>query len=1144
MLRHRGLANHNLACARMFALGPRDRVLQLSSLSFDIAIEEMYPAWASGATVVFRPKSLPVAGREFLRWLDAQQITVVDGPTAVWHDLVNFLFDNREDLPSCLRLVAVGGEKASASALRKWQKVTRPGMRWINTYGPTETSVIATAWEGTSLADGEDIPIGRAIDNVRTYVLDAMFHPVPAGATGELFIAGVCVAAGYLNCPEATAQKFLPDPFVPGERMYRTGDLATWRADGTLEFRGRTDDQVKIRGFRVEPGEVESLMTACAGVAEAAVIPVASSEGHKRLVGFYVEVARTTMTDRDLRSWMARSSPDYLIPSEFVKLNELPLSVNGKVNRKRLAEIYEELRPPSGNSVPQDTVAGRLASIWAAVLGIRKVESQDNFFELGGDSLSAMRMVSRVERELGRKIGFTVLLRSPTLDAFAAEVQKGEPLDADSSLYALQPLGNRPKFFCVHGMGGAVLRFRNLALAMAPDHPFYALQAPGVDTDKRCPETVSEFATLYVEQIRAVQPHGPYFLGGYSFGGLVAWEMAQELADAGEEVALLALIDTFPQPSRSRAEMLQTFVRLPLRTQLAYLTRKAYKKIKRLAKNVQLTPSVKEVRRRCAMAQRSYCPRAWADRVIFFRASVESLRGDPNRWRLFAKNLEVRNIPGDHGDILGHTGSKHLARELKQCIDRACKPSEDGGGMFDPATVSTANPSAPRGTFESGRSRARWIRSGLLAVIDQGLTSGSNFACSVLLARWMSADQYGAFALAFALFLLFATVYQCVVLEPMSVFGGSRYAGALRGYIRSLTSLHTVATLIVAGLVGLVALGCWIVVPNTPSTGAFLGLSIAAPFILLLWLARRALYFRRSPSQAAIASSIYCVLLLGGLAVCWHFGRLTPLAALAVMGAASGTVAAASLARLWSALPSGGGAPSAAEALHEHWRYGKWALASSVASWVPTYIYFPLLANFGSLARTAELRAVINFAAPLSQLQAAFSLLLLPWAAAAVLRSGGRVIRSLAARLTVAALLTGSLYWAVLIACGHWVFATLYMGKYLAAQHLLPLTAVASILWTATFGSSLLLRAMNRPNLTFASNALAAGLSMLIGIPAAIRFGVSGALVGISISDALALALMLWNIWQLFKGDASEGRDIADGSVEISANSAACAAGS
>ena len=553
---HRGVVNHAEAAARLMGLTPRDRVLQSASISFDIAIEELFPAWITGAAVVVRGNDADLDPIAFTALVAREQVTVLDLPTAYWHAWTGRLAAGSLALPDSLRVVIVGGERALPSTLAAWRSL--PGadrVRWINTYGPTETTVIATSFEPASGTAG-DLPIGRAIANTRAYVLDSRLRPVPVGTPGELVVGGVGVARGYLNRPAMTAERFVADPFAsePGARMFRTGDRARWRFDGQLEFLGRVDHQVKIRGFRVEPGEVEAALADLPEVAEAAVIARPTAAGDARLVAYVVPALGVDFDPAALRQALRAILPAPLVPASFVRLDALPLTPSGKVDRRGLpldkAGDAGRIAPLVAASTP---LARQLVAVWEAVLGVEPVGVQDNFFDLGGHSLLAIRLLARVEEATGHALPLASLFLGGTIADQATRIE-GKRLEAPeptpssagvaAPLVPLQRLGARPPFFCVHPAGGIVYCFGELARRMGLDRPFWAFQARGLDGEAAPVDDVPRMARDYVAALREVQPQGPYHLGGWSLGGLVAFEMARQLAEAGEPVATLAIFDS------------------------------------------------------------------------------------------------------------------------------------------------------------------------------------------------------------------------------------------------------------------------------------------------------------------------------------------------------------------------------------------------------------------------------------------------------------------------------------------------------------------------------------------------------------------------------------------------------------------------
>jgi len=681
LLTHRGLVNHNVAAIQLYGITPTDRVMQFASISFDIAIEEMWPTWIAGATLVNRASKALMGSSELLGWIQEQQITVLNLPTAYWHELVRELAESKRSMPESVRLVIVGGEKASSAAYKSWLQCGGDRVRWINTYGPTEASVIATSYEPDRTKPIPDnLPIGKPIANTEIYILNENLHAVATGEPGELHIGGPGVARGYLNRPEMTAAKFIANPFKKdgNERLYKTGDSARFLPDGSIEFIGRTDFQVKIRGYRIELGEIEAVLEKCPGVRECVVI-AREDDGTKRLVGYVVGSAEHAVSMGDLRDFLAERLPEYMVPGDFVLLKSLPLTPNGKVDRRALP-APPATRSTEGRQVvaPRDAVESQLVKIWEQVLGKRPIGVGDNFFELGGHSLLAVRLMGRVEKAFGQQLPLTALVQAPTIQQFADLVRRDASSELWSSLIPLQAEGSEPPLFFVHGLGGTVLRFHELAQRMRPDQQFYGIQARGLNGKEACLSRVGDMAEYYLEQLRGVQPEGPYFLGGYSFGGLVALEMARRLIEAGQVVGLLALVDTYPGAPKSTSSLIGTFFTLSAEQKVAYVKKRVrrYRKgIKRRVDLLGMPRPLKMVREACAAAERNYSPRAYPGKIVLFRASEKALRGldDPQGgWSQYAAaGLEIHEVDADHGNILNEPQVQHLSAAIRAAMKQA-----------------------------------------------------------------------------------------------------------------------------------------------------------------------------------------------------------------------------------------------------------------------------------------------------------------------------------------------------------------------------------------------------------------------------------------------------------------------------------------
>jgi amino acid adenylation domain-containing protein len=437
---HGALAGFTAAARGAYGIGPADRVLQFASASFDASAEEIWPTLASGARLVLRTEEMLGSARLFLDACREWGITVLDLPTAYWHELVAELCEDRgAELPEGLRLVIIGGERALPERLRAWRERFGARVRVVNTYGPTEATVVATLCD---LQDADDDPaaaprhvaIGRPLGHARAYVLDPRAEPAPVGVPGELYLGGGGVARGYLGDPARTADRFVPDPFtgVAGARLYRSGDRVRWRADGTLEFIGRVDQQVKIRGFRVEPGEVEAVLARQPGVEDAAVVAREDAPGQPRLVA-YVVLADPAPPVAALRAALRAELPPYMIPAAWVVLDALPLTPGGKTDRRALPAPEARGAAPEGpaaEAVPRTDAERVIAGAWREVLGVGEVGLDDNFFDLGGHSLLLARLRSRLRGSFPSDVSIVVLFRYPTVRSLAEHLAGGDPPQA------------------------------------------------------------------------------------------------------------------------------------------------------------------------------------------------------------------------------------------------------------------------------------------------------------------------------------------------------------------------------------------------------------------------------------------------------------------------------------------------------------------------------------------------------------------------------------------------------------------------------------------------------------------------------------------------------------------------------------------
>jgi len=433
LVKQRGLINHALSMVDKYDLVPGDRILQFITLSFDASGEEIYPALVSGATLVLIRSAEELVGRQLIEFCENHKVNVLHLPATVWHQVMDDNIASGDRIPVSYKLIVVGGDKPDLSKIKTWSRLTEQNIRFINAYGPTETTITATQYETVCsekiLGKLDKFPIGRPIPNVRTYILDKNFQPVPIGVPGELYIGGEGVARGYLNRPELTTLMFVSDPFNadPGGRLYRTGDLARYLPDGNIDFIGRVDYQVKIRGFRIELGEVESSLQQHQSVADVVVIAREDTPGQRRLVAYVVPIDNS-ITVSELGDFLRAQLPEYMVPSVFIYLDSIPLLPNGKVDRKNLP-LPDDSRPdlkkdyiPASNRLEE-----HLVGMWQKILNIHQIGVHDNFFELGGNSILGATFINQLQDQMGEYIYLIAIFDSPTIRQLAKYLEKDYP---------------------------------------------------------------------------------------------------------------------------------------------------------------------------------------------------------------------------------------------------------------------------------------------------------------------------------------------------------------------------------------------------------------------------------------------------------------------------------------------------------------------------------------------------------------------------------------------------------------------------------------------------------------------------------------------------------------------------------------------
>ncbi|PSF28879.1 non-ribosomal peptide synthetase, partial [Aphanothece hegewaldii CCALA 016] len=429
MIPHQAVVSFTNSAISTYNFTAFDKILQFATISFDAAVEEIYGALSSGATLVLRSATMLDSFETFLKESQIEEITVWDLPTAYWQQLTNFIANTGQIIPETLRLVIIGGEAASVNSINLWREKIGTSPRLFNTYGPTETTVVATKYEITSSIDINTVPIGKPLNNVQTYILDQYLQPVPIGVLGELHIGGKQLALGYLNRPELTTEKFISNPFSndPLVKLYKTGDLARYLSDGNIEYVGRIDNQIKLRGFRIELGEIEAILTQHPQISESLVIVSQTTPLKQKLIAYLV-TKDSEIESASIRAWCNEKLPAYMIPAVYVILDAFPLTPNGKINRNALPipnQSIERKKPPT---TPTEQL---LALIWSDILNIENIEREDNFFELGGHSLLATQVISRIRQNLKVEIPVKSLFTYPTIEQLAqhiTQIQQSEQL--------------------------------------------------------------------------------------------------------------------------------------------------------------------------------------------------------------------------------------------------------------------------------------------------------------------------------------------------------------------------------------------------------------------------------------------------------------------------------------------------------------------------------------------------------------------------------------------------------------------------------------------------------------------------------------------------------------------------------------------
>lgn len=693
MVEHAGWHNYILSAQKAYGIEPGQRMLQFSSLSWDTSAEEIFPCLTGGGTLVLRPPEMTGSFTRFWQLCDSFGITILTLPTAFWNDLTSHIAAHPTRIPEKLRVVVIGGERAIGEMVNQWHKAVPATIQLFNTYGQTECTAVTTRCILSPNRMYDTVPIGSAVENVDILIANDNGVPVSAQNTGELYVGGIGVARGYLKREELTKQKFVT--LANGKRYYRTGDLVRENSEGLLEYMGRLDAQIKIRGVRIEPGEVEAALLKHPAI-RLAVVMGQPIELPRKLVAYMVLEDGVKKMPSDLRVWLRSYLSDAFMPSMFIQMESIPLTVNGKVD-KRALPVLSSMKDESDeiHDAPTNEMEAMLLTLWRDLLKIPNLGIHDDFFEYGGDSLIVVQIITELEQKIEKLLPFSLIFHAPTVAQLAKVLQEEGAQSVRSVLVPVKTGGKRTPLFCVHADGGAFF-YLNFAKYLADDQPFYGLQSRGLDANENPFTSLSDMCAHYIEEIRKVQPEGPYYIGGFSVGGIFAFEMAQQLTAQGQEVRVLAMLDagapdypkyTIQGPSLTRK--IKQFLRKNPVEMLKSSALKLSAKLQNLINNTRillsqrmhnpLSPELRVhlVRRLNQRMGDQYKPAPYSGDLYVFCADIQApntVRDDSLGWNNYVNgNIYSYILPGDHETIFKEPNVQKLAEAVQKALIEAAQ---------------------------------------------------------------------------------------------------------------------------------------------------------------------------------------------------------------------------------------------------------------------------------------------------------------------------------------------------------------------------------------------------------------------------------------------------------------------------------------
>ncbi|MGD0612462.1 MAG: AMP-binding protein [Anaerolineales bacterium] len=682
---HQGMLHRAWLDQHAIGVKPGDRLIMLRGFMFSGSSGDISSTLLTGAClVVYDVKKLGIAS--LAKLINSEAITIFRPPI----ELLRYFLDSLEDqdfFPS-IRCLVLSGDVLFKRDIAQIRLHFPKEAVIVHHLAASETGVLARLVIGPETRiEGEIVPVGYPVPGKEILILDDDGRKLAPGMTGEISVRSSLIDSESGNYPDFMENQFVTDPDHPSGRIYRTGDLGRMRQDGLLEFVGRKDFQQKIRGYRVNTTAILSKLMEVNGVRRAAVTARADPTGEKRLVAYLIPARRAHLSAESLRASLAQDLPDYMLPAAFVLMDQIPVNANGKIDYRALPDPdWSHPEVQSKPLAPRDDIEWRLVDLWQAVLGVEQIGIQDDFFALGGHSLTAADLVVRIEKEFGKKLYPAMLLENNTVERLAQVLrQQNIPTKL---IIPIQTGGGRPPLFLAPGNEGDTLYFRSLASYLGADQPVYGLQVTDLSGALPALTDLEAMAAYYGREIRALQPTGPYYLAGHSFGGRLAFAIAQLLAEAGDPIGLLVLMDTFAPGQHPQAKLherilihLDNLRTLPVRDWFGYFRQRANNAIVRLSRyravrfiigRMQLVPPDPASKNR--IAARGYVYRPYPGKLTFFRVKDRPsfVRADLTAgWREYAAALEVHDVPGDHATLIREPHLRVLAGELNKCLQEA-----------------------------------------------------------------------------------------------------------------------------------------------------------------------------------------------------------------------------------------------------------------------------------------------------------------------------------------------------------------------------------------------------------------------------------------------------------------------------------------